>query len=747
MIKQPNLPLTPLPTSGYLWTLTRGGTKKPSSPLSKGELKRDLKLLKRYFWHGFRALLVVLKLVIKHTLKWLNVHTKRRLIKWAHRIDRLDGRIGEDSLLIDILQYYGEMLLDVKGHVRWVKGEWGDFKKFIFPPKGSLSWKRVFSMSGRNLVQGKARVWVTMGGVSVGIGAIVLLVSFGFGLERVVTSRIIWPDALRVAEVTSESATVKITKETMAKILALKHVIKLAPSITMAGQVDFNGSKIDVVLTGVSTDYFKLSDLKMSLGTTFSGSADANYTGTALLEVPAFAKATSGEVAGASTLETIKVGDSVATAVKNFRLRDETYVPVFEKPKSTAKVLGYARGSYLDHFQGMWVWGGVYESVSGQGRVVNPDGTLMGKWLVASFPLYEDIGGGVFQSKKGEKGQQVVTGFVTDKDASLLSDVEVQVAQMGEVASEGFVLGEATASAAEAPVQVGPASAVLLQAINQTNQVAQQAATPSGQVIKVRNDNPKEILVSSSLIKAWNKKESEIIGKTVSLNYLVTSSLLPGLSGRLLSEKVEYRIVGVFDDVGKPMAFVPLGDMESLGIKYYSAVKVMSSDQTTLTEVRTLIQSLGLVTRSVADTLSQIVKLFSIIRFLLGSFGAIALVVALFGMFNTLTVSLLERTREIGVMKSLGTTNSDVSRIFLTESVLISASGGLGGVVLGSVLGKVMDLTFFAAVHSTDQSLFVMPLSFGLFIFMLAVLVGMVTGWYPAKRASKISALNALRYE
>ena len=238
-----------------------------------------------------------------------------------------------------------------------------------------------------------------------------------------------------------------------------------------------------------------------------------------------------------------------------------------------------------------------------------------------------------------------------------------------------------------------------------------------------------------------------MIGQKVNLEYVVTSTLMPGLSSRVLSEKTSYTIVGVFEDTGKPMAFVPVGDMESLGVKYYSAVKVLASSELALAPLRTLIQSMGLVTRSVADTLSQIVRLFGIIRFLLGSFGAIALVVALFGMFNTLTVSLLERTREIGVMKSLGTTNSDVTRIFLTESVLISAIGGFGGVVLGMILGKIMDGAFFAASRGGGESLFLMPASFAFFIFFLAVLVGIVTGWYPAKRASKISALNALRYE
>ena len=171
-------------------------------------------------------------------------------------------------------------------------------------------------------------------------------------------------------------------------------------------------------------------------------------------------------------------------------------------------------------------------------------------------------------------------------------------------------------------------------------------------------------MISQALVRAWNKGR-RFIGQSVDLQYLITSTILPKVSGKALSDKVSYKIVGIVADSVRPIVYVPLGDVKSMGVKNYSDLRVLTSSEEALPEVRSLIQTMGLVTKSVADTLSQISRLFTIVRFLLGSFGAIALVVALFGMFNTMTVSLLERTREIGVMKSLGTTNWMLTGYFL----------------------------------------------------------------------------------
>jgi len=314
-------------------------------------------------------------------------------------------------------------------------------------------------------------------------------------------------------------------------------------------------------------------------------------------------------------------------------------------------------------------------------------------------------------------------------DVYIMTESEKQIENL--LNGEGLVLGETTTSAE------------LMTLIDEKKDTENKEEETK---ISVWKDNKKEIIVSQALVKAWNRENESVIGEELELQYLLTSTVLPQIKGRVLSEPEKYKIVGVFAETKTPLVMVPVADMESMGIKEYTMGKVMVKKETDLAKVRTLVQAMGLVTKSVVDTLNQIAKLFTIVRFLLGSFGAIALVVALAGMFNTLTVSLLERTREIGVMKSLGTTNIDITRILLAESVLISLSGGLFGLGAGFVLGKILDQVIFGQTN-LNQSMFVLNWWFSIMVILISWLVGVITGWYPAKRASRISALNALKYE
>ncbi len=116
-------------------------------------------------------------------------------------------------------------------------------------------------------------------------------------------------------------------------------------------------------------------------------------------------------------------------------------------------------------------------------------------------------------------------------------------------------------------------------------------------------------------------------------------------------------------------------------------------------------------------------------------------------MFNTLTVSLLERTREVGVMKTLGTVDTDIFRLFMAESVLIGVTGGVVGVVVGVVLGNLVNVVSMFWRADKGLNLFKTPVLFAFGVMLLAIIVGLITGLYPSMRAKKVSALNALRYE
>jgi putative ABC transport system permease protein len=146
---------------------------------------------------------------------------------------------------------------------------------------------------------------------------------------------------------------------------------------------------------------------------------------------------------------------------------------------------------------------------------------------------------------------------------------------------------------------------------------------------------------------------------------------------------------------------------------------------------------------------------FIVLQVIFGGVGAIALLVAAIGIANTMAMAILERTREIGLMKAVGATNRDVLSVFLGEAAGIGFVGGMGGVLLGWGAGQVINVLAMAylAGQAAQQggsppSLAVYtPLWLPGFAVVFATLVGLVSGLYPALRAATLVPVNALKYE
>jgi ABC-type antimicrobial peptide transport system permease subunit len=244
--------------------------------------------------------------------------------------------------------------------------------------------------------------------------------------------------------------------------------------------------------------------------------------------------------------------------------------------------------------------------------------------------------------------------------------------------------------------------------------------------------------------------QDKAIGEKFNVSYIVPDGLVPGITGRLQSEETEYQITGVIDDNTSNYYYFQIGDAESLGVKNYSQLKVITKEQNKVPGVRRSIETLGLRTVSTLDTVAEIEKLFATLRIVLGALGMIALTVAALGMFNTMTVSLLERTREVGVMKAMGMLSNDVRELFLAESMIMGVGGGVFGILLGVTLGKLVSVVLSSVSVLKGQGFIdisYVPWFFTLFILVVSFVVGIITGWYPSRRARQISALNALRYE
>ena len=189
-------------------------------------------------------------------------------------------------------------------------------------------------------------------------------------------------------------------------------------------------------------------------------------------------------------------------------------------------------------------------------------------------------------------------------------------------------------------------------------------------------------------------------------------------------------------------------------------VKLRSSDQAVIDDVTDAIKSAfnGEVSAiSATAVLNIISNVFSIIELFLGGIAAISLVVAGVGIMNIMIVSLMERTKEIGILKALGTKSRTVLLIFLCEAVIIGFMGGAIGVGLGWVLANVVALVFRGGGgfmgNQAARGTFVMTitpiLTPTVFLGALAFGVGVsvIFAIYPAWRASKLKPVDALRYE
>jgi len=134
----------------------------------------------------------------------------------------------------------------------------------------------------------------------------------------------------------------------------------------------------------------------------------------------------------------------------------------------------------------------------------------------------------------------------------------------------------------------------------------------------------------------------------------------------------------------------------------------------------------------------------------LGIFGSLALAVASIGIVNTLVMAVLERRREIGIMKALGASDGDVRGLFFAEAGAMGFFGGAAGVVLGFTIGRLINFQmnlYLARQHFPPARISSVPLWLVLVAVVFSIFVSLLSGLYPAARAARLDPVQALRYE
>jgi putative ABC transport system permease protein len=292
-----------------------------------------------------------------------------------------------------------------------------------------------------------------------------------------------------------------------------------------------------------------------------------------------------------------------------------------------------------------------------------------------------------------------------------------------------------------------------------------------------------EAILQSEFAKELNPQTSGLIGKDLILRYaerqVLAADAAAGAQGSggfsVVPKEKHLRIIGIvetepasgFGGFGSGRLLIPLPVAETLRAAqvndlrdvlrdsasdkpaYMSlTVRVKSPSLVDATEAK--IKELGFGAFSLLDASKSLRIFFSVFDLLLGIFGSLALAVATLGIINTLVMAILERRREIGVLKALGAADSDVKQLFFVEAGVMGLAGGVLGVLFGWMIGAV--LTFATNVYLKRQDLpgveiFAVPWWLISGAIGFAVLVSLIAGLYPASRAAKLNPVDALRYE
>lgn len=610
--------------------------------------------------------------------------------------------------------------------------------------ESSVKRSYLIGLSYKNLMAKKTRTFVTILGMSIGVGVIVLLLSLGYGVERLIIGRIARLDELKMIDIAAGSNTaLRLDGELVDKIRSIKEIESIMPLVSFIGKVDFNNAKTDVLVYSIPESYLKSTNVRLLRGKYFSSK---------VTELPKDAK-----VAGVSdAINSGKFGEPVDRSTIQFTINPDkkTYARESCSPKS--KIIGIIRGIEggligREYWGDMYVTGGIEEGYdSGLDRKLQ-------SWVRAEVPIFYETTDGSFIPKLGENGRQVWSNVCIQKNEiviqseNVLGDSTSAVLADDSTASTSGDLNDFTADqASESASITGDIVIATDEAGMEVVSFATQTTNKKQELIRFQKNSTYEAVVSNGLLTLLNIPINKALDTEFRTSFVLTKSIVPAIDGKATTEEKQFRIVGVIDDDESAYLYIPLDNAASLNIKNYSQLKIILASQQSMTNVRKQVEVLGFRTSSAADTVTQIESLFSNLRILLVLIGLVALGVASLGMFNTLTVSLLERTREIGGMKTIGMVSKEVRDLFLAEAMILGMAGGFGGLFLGFIAGKTLSLLISIVALTNGEGILDLthiPWFLIVIIVISSFLVGIVTGYYPARRAKKISALNALRYE
>ena len=303
-----------------------------------------------------------------------------------------------------------------------------------------------------------------------------------------------------------------------------------------------------------------------------------------------------------------------------------------------------------------------------------------------------------------------------------------------------------------------------------------------------------EVILLKDFARALDPADpNELIGKEITLHYgehqpLAAdseSSGRPDMSGdqgsansdggygfSVVRKTQQLKVVGIVDEepyggmrtVSRGRIYLPVDLMEKLNMaqfgdmrsplrgsgKTFMTLTVRVSDPAKVAQVQDAIKQMGFRTFSVLDATKSLRRFFTVLDLFLGIFGSLALAVATLAIINTLVMAVLERRREIGVMKAIGASDGDVKRLFFAEAGAMGFFGGILGVGLGFAIGKAINVGtgIYLRNHKLPaEAVWILPPWLIGAAIGFSILVSLAAGLYPASRAARLDPVQTLKYE
>jgi putative ABC transport system permease protein len=295
------------------------------------------------------------------------------------------------------------------------------------------------------------------------------------------------------------------------------------------------------------------------------------------------------------------------------------------------------------------------------------------------------------------------------------------------------------------------------------------------------DDSANECLLSLDMAKRIDEKNPQgLIGKDLTLTHAgpptgVPAPAGPGsLSVSLPRVDTPYKIVGIVERETGPFGgvaavsglMIPLGRAKEMAAatraiaqamvpgrapgRTYNTLVVKVKQAQFTQDVQDQIKKKGFSAFSLNDALQGAKRSFLILDIVLSLIGSIALAVSSLGIMNTMVMSILERTREIGIMKAIGGSDGDIRRIFLIEASAIGFFGGVAGVALGWLVGRAINFganLYIQNQGGTSGNLFSLPLWLIGGAIGFSIAISLIAGSYPAARAARLDPIQALRHD